>query len=682
MSFRKTFRIAGLACFITILSIGAAIPGLASVSWTKTNGVYVGSDGSTIAGVVARGIDVSHWKQSVDWNAVAADDIQFVMVGARYDNGVDPYFDTNVKGASAAGLKVGVYLYSYATTVEMAKEEAAFVLNLIKDYPVSYPVVFDVEAPAMSTLSPSLLADIINAFCGQIKDAGYYPMLYANDYWLTDKIDMTKVKYDVWAARYEAKPSYSNVSMWQATNQGKVSGVSGDVDINFSYKDFSSLIPKNQWRQIGGNWYYYANYQKQTGWVNDGNGWYYMKDDGTQYKGWVHIGDKYYYLNNSTGKMVTGWMQDSSNSKWYYFNETGEMATGWVQTGGETYYLNTDGAMVTQWLKVGDNTYYYLKSNGSMATGWYKVDNTWYYFNPTGEMLRGWIDVDGSRYYLNNNGAMAQNWLQIDNIWYYFGSDGAMRTGWQYLDGAWYYLNSNGQMLTGWQLIDKKYYYLHEGKMLTGWLNDSNGQTYFMDKESGDMSISWKQIDGNWYYFDQYGHMQKGWLNLSGKYYYLDPETGKMTANVSRIINNVNYTFDKNGVCQNETSGMSGITDSYFDPETVMNTTGSSTSSSGNVTSGSSSGQTSGAGTTSQAGSAPTGGSVTVVDPTGKTGSTTSGNTGSIPAPGSGYSTGTSYGQTSGSSMAPGSSSSSAPGSTSNNDRNTIQPGLTNGPGR
>ena len=65
------------------------------------------------------------------------------------------------------------------------------------------------------------------------------------------------------------------------------------------------------------------------------------------------------------------------------------------------------------------------------------------------------------------------------------------------------------------------------------------------------MALSWKQIDGSWYYFDQYGHMKTGWLNLSGKYYYLDPETGKMAENVARVIGNVNYTFDKNGVCQN-----------------------------------------------------------------------------------------------------------------------------------
>ncbi len=570
MKYKTWIRLAGLACLIGLLSLAPASRSLAAAAWTKSGGVYIGSDGTAIAGVVARGVDVSHWNQSINWNAVAADDIQFAMIGTRYNNAADPNFAVNAQGAAAAGLRVGAYLYSYATTVEAAKAEAAFVLNLIKDYPISYPVVFDVEAPELNSLSPSALADIINAFCQEVRSAGYYPMVYANDYWLAEKIDMSKVRYDVWVARHDARPSYENPAMWQATSRGQVSGISGDVDINFAYKDFHSLILPDQWRQIGGNWYYYDDYRKQTGWINDGNGWYYMKEDGTQHKGWIHIGNVYYYLDNSTGRMVTGWLQD--NGRWYYFNASGEMATGWIQDSGSYYYLADDGAMATGWLKSGESTYYYLKSDGAMATGWYMVDGVWYYFNPNGEMLRGWTDVGGARYFLGTDGAMATGWQLLDNVWYYFGSDGAMRTGWIQLDNAWYYLNADGQMLTGWQLIDGEYYYLHDGKMLIGWVNDSTGSTYFMDRESGKMARAWKEIDGSWYYFNQYGQMQKGWLNLSGKYYYLDPQTGKMAANGSRTIDNVTYTFDRDGVCQNETSNMSGLSDSYFNPETVRNT--------------------------------------------------------------------------------------------------------------
>lgn len=250
---KKRFRTLGLVCLIAAMTLTTTAQGMAATAWEKSNGVYVSSDGTSIAGVVARGIDVSHWKESIDWSAVARDDVQFVMLGTRYDNAADPYFKTNAVNAANAGLKVGAYIYSYATTTAMAEEEADFVLDLIKDYPISYPVVFDVESSEMSALTPSQLSTIINAFCKKIKDAGYYPMLYANDYWLSEKIDMSKVSYDVWVARYEAKPTYSKAAMWQATNQGSVNGISGNVDINFSYKDYSSLIPANLWREIDGN---------------------------------------------------------------------------------------------------------------------------------------------------------------------------------------------------------------------------------------------------------------------------------------------------------------------------------------------------------------------------------------------------------------------------------------------
>ena len=111
-----------------------------AAAWEKNSaGAYVDGNGSTITGVLSRGIDVSHWKQTIDWNKVAADDVKFVMLGTRYNNDVDPYFGTNAIGAFNAGIKVGAYIYSYATSGEMAEAEADFVLDLIKE--VSYDKV-------------------------------------------------------------------------------------------------------------------------------------------------------------------------------------------------------------------------------------------------------------------------------------------------------------------------------------------------------------------------------------------------------------------------------------------------------------------------------------------------------------------------------------------------------------
>lgn len=435
-----------LAAMMLGLSLAAAVfgqtmPSLAA-SWEKNaSGSYIGSDGSVVTGVVARGIDVSHWKQTIDWNAVASDDIQFVMLGTRYDNAVDPYFHVNAQGAFNAGLKVGAYIYSYATTKAAAEQEADFVLDLIKSYPISYPVVMDVESTEMSSLTSAQLAEVINAFCARIEAAGYYPMVYTNEYWMTSKLDMSKIPYDVWVARYDTKPSYSGAAMWQATNKGSVSGISGDVDINFTLKDFSDKLPANRWRLIGGNWYYYKNYVMQTGWIHDGQSWYYMNQDGTQYKGWLLLGNNYYYLLPKTGQMQTGWIQ--VDGKWYYMASDGRMANEWVQVDGKYYYL-LNGAMVTGWLRIGD-TYYYLKDDGSMTTGWRYMDNAWYYFNGDGSLVRGWANVNNEWYYLNTDGKMVTGWQVIDGVQRYFASDGSMASKWEQIGGAWYYFDDSGK---------------------------------------------------------------------------------------------------------------------------------------------------------------------------------------------------------------------------------------------
>ena len=154
-------------------------------------------DGSAIQNVLARGIDVSRWQGEINWSQVAADDVSFVMLGTRSKGAVDPYFHRNIQQASAAGVKVGVYIYSLATTVEMAEAEADFVLDLIHDYPVSYPVAFDMEDSTQGNLSKEELAAIANAFCKKISDSGYYPIVYANENWLKNKLDMSLMDYPV-----------------------------------------------------------------------------------------------------------------------------------------------------------------------------------------------------------------------------------------------------------------------------------------------------------------------------------------------------------------------------------------------------------------------------------------------------------------------------------------------------
>ena len=101
-------------------------------AWKKVNGTYQMPDGSSIQNVLYRGIDVSRWQEEINWSQVAKDDISFVMLGTRSKGAVDPYFHKNIQNAAANGIKVGVYIYSLATTTDMAVQEADFVLNLFR----------------------------------------------------------------------------------------------------------------------------------------------------------------------------------------------------------------------------------------------------------------------------------------------------------------------------------------------------------------------------------------------------------------------------------------------------------------------------------------------------------------------------------------------------------------------
>ena len=250
---------------------------------------------------------MSHWKGLVDWGQVAASDVSFVMLGTRFQGQADPYFAQNARAARAAGLNVGAYIYSYATSVEMAEQEADFVLDLIKDFPISFPVAFDAEdANTLGTLAPTQVSEVINAFCQKIEAAGYHPMVYANETWLNTKIDLSQLHYDVWVARYGTRYTYGSPAMWQATNTGSINGVDGAVDIDFLFKDYNSVIPADTWRTIGGNQYYYKNYEMQkNSWINDGTGFFYMNESGNPMKGWMTTEAGTYYMDE------VHWLEDS-----------------------------------------------------------------------------------------------------------------------------------------------------------------------------------------------------------------------------------------------------------------------------------------------------------------------------------------------------------------------------------
>ena len=195
------------------------------------------------------GIDVSEHQYDIDWEKVAADGIDFAMIRVGYRGStagqiyMDEYFEKNIAGATAAGLKVGVYFYSQAINAEEAAEEAAFVLNAIRPYKVTFPVVFDWEIVGGSdartyTVSRAVLCESAKTFCSAVEDAGYDAMIYFTQYLGYRKYILRQLSdYEFWYAEYEAKPRIVfNFDMWQYSSTGSVNGIDGDVDLNIYFR--------------------------------------------------------------------------------------------------------------------------------------------------------------------------------------------------------------------------------------------------------------------------------------------------------------------------------------------------------------------------------------------------------------------------------------------------------------
>ena len=218
--------------------------GAYSNAWNKVNGMYVNNLGNPIPGAVKKGIDVSQHQSRIDWEKVKASGIDFAVIRCGYGmdqtNQDDVQWLQNVSECERLNIPYGVYLYSYADTVEKAKSEANHVIRLIKNRTLSYPVYYDLEDNVLSKLSNSKLGQITEAFAGRLKANGYNSVgIYANKEWferkLTDKIFQ---KYPKWVAQYNSVCSYSgNYAMWQSTNRGTVNGINGNVDLNFLIKN-------------------------------------------------------------------------------------------------------------------------------------------------------------------------------------------------------------------------------------------------------------------------------------------------------------------------------------------------------------------------------------------------------------------------------------------------------------
>ena len=196
------------------------------------------------------GVDVSKYQKNIDWNQIKKAGVSFVIVrigyrgyGAAGTLVLDPMFEEHFTNVKNAGLKVGVYFFSQATTEAEAREEAfacAYVLNGRK---LDYPIFFDTEASGASNGSGR--ADGLGmedrtkcaiAFCEEVKAQGYKPGVYASTLWYRKRIDLNSLKkYTIWNAHYGVASSPIDCALWQGTCTARLPGYKGDMDVNISY---------------------------------------------------------------------------------------------------------------------------------------------------------------------------------------------------------------------------------------------------------------------------------------------------------------------------------------------------------------------------------------------------------------------------------------------------------------
>ena len=314
MFFKKGIRSAAAYILAVIMAFSFPISAAALTTSTSpyTNKTYTHS--SAFDGYDRHdGIDVSaHNGDQINWQSVKADGIEYAVIRAgftgytksRHSINADTQAVTNIKNAQAAGLPVGVYWFSQALNESEARAEAQKTLEIISGYDLQLPVFFDYEfygvvegrldsAWREGTITKSQMTANARAFCEVIESAGYETGIYANKSFLTSQLDAASLAndYSIWLAHFTTQTDYTgDYYMWQYTEEGKVDGISGNVDCDFMY------LPNGT--EIGGD-------RKVTGFNVYGRG-----DGGTDlYLEWNEVGgaDKYeVYIVSANSETLKG----------------------------------------------------------------------------------------------------------------------------------------------------------------------------------------------------------------------------------------------------------------------------------------------------------------------------------------------------------------------------------------
>ena len=370
------------------------------IPWTKQNGYYVNNKGEMIEGAIAKGIDVSAWQGLIDWKKVKNSDVNYAIIRCGYGMDLekqdDEYWKRNADECRRLGIPFGVYLYSYADSVERAISEAKHVLRLVEGYHITYPIYYDLEENSVrNNVSKEEIAVIAKAFCDIISDAGYRVGIYSNTEWFTNYLtDPYFLQIEKWVAQYYDRCTYQGqYSMWQCTDVGQVDGIEGFVDLNMDFGT-SDIYDEPIVIKRGKEYFGYQNNKQLFGIHKIGGNWYYFEKE----KG---------------GAAKTGWRKTPQNT--YYYAEDGKLVRGTKKIDGAWYYFQSSGAMQTGWRKTPKNTYYYAE-DGKLVRGTKKIDGAWYYFQSSGAMYKGWREEEGYTYFYDDKGHLV-NGAKPESAW-------------------------------------------------------------------------------------------------------------------------------------------------------------------------------------------------------------------------------------------------------------------------
>lgn len=203
-----------------------------------------------------KGIDVSVFQGQINWEKVKNDGIEFAILRLGYGSDIesqdDACFETNIRECERVGIPWGAYLYSYALNTDSAKSEAQHTLRLLRGKRPEYPIFFDMEdadgyKSKKGMPSNQGLVDICKTFLSTVEDAGYYVSLYASLSWLNNQLNSNDLdRYDKWVAQWHSSCNYTKpYGVWQYSDSGKVNGINGNVDMNYSYLDYPKIIKEN-----------------------------------------------------------------------------------------------------------------------------------------------------------------------------------------------------------------------------------------------------------------------------------------------------------------------------------------------------------------------------------------------------------------------------------------------------